>query len=169
MRFSYCSECPKWMSGSLLPKEISRGREGAHTTVVSRREPGMSCEDEIDVIAIAAEVERRIRQQKDDDFAAAHDGAVMLDLLWQKLQPFQRRHDAYIDKGPEEEEKAVNIEQGGKLVATWTRRGRTLIFTSRAGGAEVQSVAKGIAVTLEFLATGTSPSLVTERKKIGFL
>ena len=122
-----------------------------------------------DANAIALEVEGRIRHKNDEEFAADCEGAVMLDVLWEKLQPFQRRHDAYIDKGPAEEEKAINIEQGGKLVAQWTRRGRNLVFRSRAENAEVQSIGKAIALTLEFLATGASPSLVIDAKKIGFL
>ena len=81
---------------------------------------------------IAAEVETRERADKDEPFSAAHEGAQMLDELWLGLQRLQRGYDMLADKGPNDEEKSVWIRKGGAL-SKWTRRGRTLVFTTAAG------------------------------------
>src|ERR1043166_651933 len=44
---------------------------------------------------IQAEVQKSIRAQRDAEFAAAHGGAILIDKLWKRLQPFQNDYDAY--------------------------------------------------------------------------
>ena len=103
---------------------------------------------------IAAEVEARERADKDEPFSAAHEGAQMLDELWLGLQRLQRGYDMLADKGPNDEEKSVWIRKGGAL-SKWTRRGRTLVFTTAAGRvAESASVPDAIGITVYFLITG---------------
>ena len=103
---------------------------------------------------IAAEVEARERADKDEPFSAAYEGAQMLDELWLGLQRLQRGYDMLAGKGPDDEEKAVWIRKGGAL-SKWTRRGRTLVFTTAAGGvAESASVPDAIGITVYFLITG---------------
>ena len=103
---------------------------------------------------IAAEVEARERADKDEPFSAAHEGAQMLDELWLGLQRLQRGYDMLADKGPNDEEKSIWIRKGGAL-SKWTRRGRTLVFTTAAGCvAESASVPDAIGITVYFLITG---------------
>ena len=103
---------------------------------------------------VAAEVEARERADEDEPLSAAHEGAQMLDELWLGLQRLQRGYDMLADKGPDDEEKSVWIRKGGAL-SKWTRRGRTLVFTTAAGGvAESASVPDAIGITVYFLITG---------------
>jgi len=103
---------------------------------------------------IAAEVEARERADKDEPFSAAYEGAQMLDELWLGLQRLQRGYDMLAAKGPDDEEKSVWIRKGGAL-SKWTRRGRTLVLTTAAGGvAESASVPDAIGITVYFLITG---------------
>ena len=119
---------------------------------------------------IAAEVEAREQANKDEPFSAAHEGALMLDELWLGLQRLQRGYDMLADKGPDDEEKSVWIQKGGAR-SKWTRRGRTLVFTTAAGGvAESASVPDAIGITVYFLIAGKLlAETVGKRAPLSFL
>ena len=120
---------------------------------------------------IQAEIKKGIRTRKDQEFAAMYGGAVMLDELWERLQPFQRDYDAFIDMGPRTAKKSIEIrrELNTDPVAKWTRQGLTMIFASTGRGAEARTVAEAISVTLHFLETGTVPASASKPGRLGFL
>jgi hypothetical protein len=118
---------------------------------------------------IATDGEARERADKDEPSTAAHEGAQMLDELWLGLQRLQRGYDMLADKGPDDEEKSVWIRKGGAL-AKWTRRGRTLVFSTAAGGvAESASVPDAIGITVYFLITGELLEPAGQRAPLSFL
>jgi hypothetical protein len=106
---------------------------------------------------IHAEIKASIRSRKDQEFAATLGGAVMLDDLWERLQPFQGGNGVHIDKGPRDKPKAIDIRRDLRRdpIASWTRNGLTLVFTSTGGDAEARTVVDAIKVTLHYLETGT--------------
>ena len=114
---------------------------------------------------IAAEVEARERADKDEPFSAAHEGAQMLDELWLGLQRLQRGYDMLAGKGPDDEEKAVWIRKGGAL-SKWTRHGRTLVFTTAAGGVAKSASVPDASVAVLLITSGTCTSRERSARRI---
>jgi hypothetical protein len=119
---------------------------------------------------LQAEIKANIRAVKDRDFAAAHNGAVMLDDLWHRLQSFQRDYDVYIDQGPRGRPKSIEIRRDLRAdpVALWTRDGSKLHFASASGTAEAATIEEAVAITLQFL-EGAPGAVAKPANRLGFL
>lgn len=101
---------------------------------------------------IAAEVAARIQAEKDEELGAAIEGAQKLTDLRVALESLNEDYGALFDDSPTGEERGLWIQQGGRLVAKWTRMGRTLVFQpERQAPREASDVEQAVAVTVEFL------------------
>jgi hypothetical protein len=94
---------------------------------------------------------------------------VMLETLWERLQPFQRDYGVFIDMGPRQGPKSIEIRQelNTDPVARWTRDGTTLLFASVFGRAEADTVEQALTITLRFLEGDTGAT--NSRTGLGFL
>jgi hypothetical protein len=77
---------------------------------------------------IAAGVAARLQAEKTEELAAAQEGARKLTDLRVALEPLRHDYGALFDDGPAGEERSLWVQQDDRLVAKWTRRGRTLVF-----------------------------------------
>jgi hypothetical protein len=103
---------------------------------------------------IAAEVAARLRAEEAEELSAAQEGAQKLTDLRVALESLRDDYGALFDDSPRGEERSLWIQQDGKLVARWTRRGRTLVFqpeSTRQPPREATDIEQAIAITVEFL------------------
>lgn len=103
---------------------------------------------------IAAEVAARLQAENAEELGAAQDGAQKLTDLRVALESLRDDYGALFDDGPASEERSLWVQQDGRLVAKWTRRGRSLVFqpeSTRQPPREAAEVEQAIAITVEFL------------------
>jgi len=103
---------------------------------------------------IAAEVAARLQAEKVEELSAAQEGAQKLTDLRGAVECLRDDYGATFDDGPRSEEQSLWVQQEGKLLARWTRRGRTLVFQPESGRhppREAADVEQAIAITVEFL------------------